>query len=135
MLTKSIRRVLLAQVILGVVLVAVVWVVDSLGLGRAGAVAFGAVLGMLATMVTARSVIQSSRAAETSHFALLPLYSGLLFKLVLVAGGVFVGLVYLGLMPLYVLLGYITLQAGYFWAGTESPTTDSSDDGPNRLAD
>lgn len=73
-------------------------------------------LGILATLITARSVIRSSRAvAENPHFGMLPVYSGLLAKLLIVAGGTAFGLAYLGLGPLYVVLGYLAMQAGYIW--------------------
>ena len=129
-LEHSIRRVLAAQAVLALALVALValatllWsgpaALKTLGLARAQAVAFGSLLGILATVATARSVIKSGKAVANPHidphFGMLPLYSGLLFKLLIVAGGAFLGLVYLRLGPLYVVLGYITMQAGYVWA-------------------
>ena len=73
------------------------------GLQRAKAAAFGALLGMLATVVTARSVLKSGEAAarHPAGLAILPVYSGLLVKLLLVAGGAFAGLVWLQLGPLF----------------------------------
>ena len=128
-LERSVRRVLVAQALLTALLVVLVVVatialsgtaaVATLGLMRAKAVAFGALLGILATVVTARSVVKSSRAVmENPHFGMLPIYSGLLLKLLVVAGGTFVGLAYWSFGPLYVALGYITMQAGYWWAAT-----------------
>lgn len=137
-MTKSIQRVLLAQVILAFALVGIVILatavgagggaimnaITTLGLGRATATAFGALLGILATLVTARSVLKSSRAVIDNphlgpHLGMLPVYSGLLFKLFIVAGGAFAGLVLMALSPIYLVLGYITMQAGYFWAANE----------------
>jgi len=129
-LEQSVRRVLLLQVVFAVLLVLVTVlitaivsgpeVIKTLGLVRAKSVAFGSLLGILATVVTARSVIKSSSAvAENPYFGMLPVYSGLLFKLVIVAGGTFAGLVYLGLGPLMVVLGYITMQAGYMWVAAK----------------
>ncbi|MGR3914945.1 MAG: hypothetical protein OD918_10635 [Gammaproteobacteria bacterium] len=131
---QAVRRVLAAQAALAVMLVAVALVatalhpgmaaLPTLGLLRAKAAAFGALLGMLATVLTARSVLQSgkaiARADGSAGFAALPLYAGLLMKLLLVAGGAFAGMVWLQLGPLFVLLGYITMQAGYAWAGGEA---------------
>ncbi|WP_424947231.1 hypothetical protein [Candidatus Spongiihabitans sp.] len=139
-LERSVRRVLAAQALLAILLVAVVlattvWsdpTTATLSLARVKAVAFGSLLGILATVITARSVIKSSQAATehspkqghgesnaSAHLGMLPLYSGLLFKLLLVAGGAFVGLAYLQLGPLYIALGYITMQAGYIWAASD----------------
>ena len=126
---RSVRRVLTAQAAGTLLLLALVVLATallqgadaaaSLGLARAKAAAFGALLGIATTVVTARSVLHSSHAAaQHPHFGLLPIYAGLLLKLLLVAGGTFAGLVHLNLEPLYVVLGYITMQAGYFWAGT-----------------
>ncbi|MGR3984547.1 MAG: hypothetical protein OD817_04730 [Gammaproteobacteria bacterium] len=129
--TPPVRRVLAAQAALALAVMALALAatalhagmaaLPALGLMRAKAAAFGALLGMLATLVTARSVLQSAKAAEhAAGMAILPVYAGLLMKLLLVAGGAFAGLVWLQLGPLFVLLGYITMQAGYFWAGGET---------------
>lgn len=125
-LARYIRRVLALQAVCALALVVLVMLATALaapaaaltsGLARAGAAAFGSALGILATVVTARSVIKSGRAvADNPHLGLLPVYSGLLWKLLIVAGGAYFGLVYLQLGPLYVVLGYITMQAGYVWA-------------------
>lgn len=129
-LTQSIRQVLQRQACLALLLVALAFLMTALGSGtdalatlgwsRAKALAFGALIGILATLVTARSVIKSSHAVERAdlgaQLGMLPIYSGLLLKLIVVAGGAFFGMVYLGLGPLHVVLGYITMQAGYVWA-------------------
>lgn len=124
---QSVRRVLAAQVVCALLLLVLVMLATALlsgpamvataGVARTKAAAFGSLLGILATVVTARSVLKSSRVAEEHpHFGLLPVYAGLLLKLLLVAGGAFVGLVYLRLGPFYVVLGYLTMQSGYIWA-------------------
>lgn len=120
----SMRRVVLTQVVVAGLLVAAVvaysvWSnTEIFAEARAKSLAFGALLGILVTLVTARSVLKSSRVAEDerhgAHLAMLPIYAGLLFKLVIVAGGTFFGLAYLRLAPLYIVLGYIAMQAGYF---------------------
>ena len=131
-MAQSLKRVLVAQVLLGFLLILLVVLgtavlsgpatLATLGLARAKAAAFGALLGILATVVTARSVVKSSRAVvenpQTPYLGMLPVYSGLLLKLLIVAGGAFVGLAYWKFGPLYVVLGYITMQAGYLWAAT-----------------
>lgn len=141
-LERSVRRVLTAQALLAILLAGLVVLVTmvlstpaeaTLSLARLKAVAFGSLLGILATVITARSVIHSSRVATGyihgesthveanpgSHLGMLPLYSGLLFKLLIVAVGTFAGLVYLKLGPLYIALGYITMQAGYLWLAVD----------------
>lgn len=126
-LARHIRRVLALQAMCALALAAAVVLVTAIvsgpgavataGLARAVAAAFGSALGILTTVVTARSVIKSGRAvAVNPNLGLLPVYSGLLWKLLIVAGGAYFGLVYLQLGPLYVVLGYITMQAGYAWA-------------------
>ena len=124
--SRSVRPVLIAQFALTFVLITVTLAVTTTfgefatGISRAKACAFGAALGMLATLVTARSVLQSGAAAENparANLAIVPVFSGLLVKLLVVAGGAFAGLIWLQLPPFFLLLGYITMQAGYFWAG------------------
>jgi hypothetical protein len=86
------------------------------GFERAKGAGFGSLLGILATLVAARSVKKSSQAVVTNpYMGMFPLYAGLVFKLLIVAGGTWFGLVYLELGPIYVVLGYITMQAGYMW--------------------
>lgn len=133
-MAQSLKRVLVAQALLGFLLILLVVLgtailsgpaaLAALGPARAKAAAFGALLGILATVVTARSVVKSSRAAvenpQTPYLGMLPVYSGLLLKLLIVAGGAFAGLVYWELGPFYVVLGYLTMQAGYLWAATGS---------------
>ena len=134
-LERYIRRVLALQAVCALALVALVVLATALaaapaaaltlGLARAVAAAFGSARGILATMVTARSVIKSGRAvAANPHLGLLPVYSGLLWKLLIVAGGAYLGLAHFGMKPLYLMLGYITMQAGYVWAGMKPGGAD-----------
>ena len=126
--SSAVRRVLAAQVALALGVIALAVIATALhpgpaalpevGLQRTKAAAFGALLGMLATVVTARSVLKSGEAAARypPGLAMLSVYTGLLMKILLVAGGAFAGLVWLQLGPLFLLLGYITMKAGYLWA-------------------
>jgi len=92
-----------------------------LGLSRAFALMFGAGLGIFTTAITARVVLRSGRAAADSADnpeaagarGMLPVYAGVVWKLLIVAGGAFVGMVYFDLRPLFLLLGFIIIQAGY----------------------
>lgn len=126
---RDVARVLLAQVFAGAG-VAVLAILLTLaqagaeaalttGVTRAKAAAFGALLGVLGSMLTARSVLQSANATSRAPgLAIVPLFTGVLLKVALVAGGVFAGMAWLQLPPLFLLLGYITIHAGYAWAGT-----------------
>jgi len=44
---------------------------------------------------------------------MLPVFSGLIQRLFLFSAGMLVGIVLLHLLPLYILIGFIILQAGY----------------------
>ncbi len=129
-LEQSARRVLRLQALFALALILVILLLaviisgpatlTTLGFERAKSAAFGSLLGILATLVAARSVKKSSGAVAKSTesgplMGMFPIYAGLLFKLLIVAGGTFFGLVHLGLGPLYVVLGYIAMQAGYMW--------------------
>lgn len=87
----------------------------ELGLSRGFAFIFGAGLGTFTTAITARVVIHSARsAAEAAGVdSLVPVYVGLAWKLLAVAGGAFVGMVYFDLRPLFILFGFVIVQAGY----------------------
>ena len=117
---QSVWRVLAAQagcaflLLALVVLATALWsgpaAMATVGLARSKAAAFGSLPGILATVVIASSVLNSARAAVAQpHFGLLPVYAGFLLKLLIVAGGAFAGLVWLGLGPLYIVRGYITM--------------------------
>lgn len=116
-LATSARHVLILQGSLMLILAAIVlfygmWqvsagspVVDAL------ASCFGVLLGMASTVLSRRSASRSATAAlKTPQFAMLPVYMGLLNKLVIVGGGLAFGLIVLGLEPLYVVAGYVVSQ-------------------------
>lgn len=130
-LSQSVRRVLRAQVVCALAVIGAVLAVAGVcaifgggaealrafAVPRVKAVAFGGVLGILSTAITARNVLQSSRAvAAGSHLGSAPLYSGLLGKILLVAGGTLLGLIYFDLGPLSIVLGYSTMPVAYLWA-------------------
>ena len=130
-MAQTIRRVLAWQAALALSLIALIVLatallsgaqaLPTLGVARAQAAAFGSLLGMAATVATARSVVLSARAArENPHLGLASVYFGLLLKLLIVAGGAFLGLVYWQLGPLYVALGYLIMQAGYAGAALDT---------------
>lgn len=126
-MAHSVRRVLLWLGVFTVVMALLVLAATAisnpaeataLGWVRVKSLVFGALLGGLAVILTARSVVKSSHvAAENAHFdfGMLPLYSGLVFKLVTIAVGVFLGLVYFHLALHYIVLGYSIMLAAYVW--------------------
>lgn len=90
------------------------------GLGNAAGCLYGALLGMVNTMLSKRSVIRSSRAAiKTPQYAMLPVYMGLLNKLLIVGGGLAIGLVALGLEPIFVVSGYLVTQLALIWVAAK----------------
>ena len=93
----------------------------SHGLGNAAGCLFGALLGMVNTMLSKRSVARSSQAAiKTPQYAMLPVYMGLLNKLLIVGGGLAIGLVALGLEPIFVVSGYLVTQLALIWVATKT---------------
>ena len=94
----------------------------SLSDGEAGwwnnllACLYGSALALAATLLAARSVRRAARVAgRSATMAMLPIYSGLLNKLVIVGGGIGFGLVFLGLDPMFVVTGYIVAQLAPAW--------------------
>jgi hypothetical protein len=125
-LEHSVRRVLILQSTLTVLLVLSVFAYGiategmQQGIYRTAANAiacgYGALLGIAATLLTRRSVNRSSEAAmRTPQFAMLPVYMGLLNKLLIVGGGLGIGLVTLGLAPIFVVSGFLVTQLALIW--------------------
>ncbi len=85
------------------------------------ATGYGGLLGMLNTVLSARSVRKSSRAViESPNRALLPVFAGLVNKLVIIGGGMAVGMIVAALMPLFVVIGYVVVQIAFVWASARS---------------
>lgn len=80
------------------------------------AILFGSLLAMAATMLTARSVRRASPAGDDkvqpgqAPVSLVPIFSGLLNKLVIVGGGIAFGLIVWDLSPIFVVLSYLVVQ-------------------------
>ncbi len=120
----SVIRVLKAQVAMTIVLL--VGVLFWSSPHAAIAAAYGAALGMVGTLISARSARRSSdNALERPEVALVPVYSGAVQKLLLVAAGVALGIVSLALYPLYLVIGLALVQLGYVAAAVVAGgTTD-----------
>jgi len=77
---------------------------------------YGAALAICASLLTARSVRRSSPLDQEKSLpgqapvSLVPIFSGLLNKLVIVGGGIGFGLIVLELDPMLVVLSYLVVQ-------------------------
>jgi len=77
---------------------------------------YGSMLAIIGSILSARSVRRSSpldgekAVPGQAPVSLVPIFSGLLNKLVIVGGGIGFGLVYLGLNPILVVLSYLLVQ-------------------------
>lgn len=90
------------------------------GLGRVlGACLYGAALSLVGTMLASRSFARASGAVlkpGPSELAMLPIYSGLISKLLIVGGGIGFGLMALRLDAVLVVTAYIIVQFSSAWA-------------------
>lgn len=87
--------------------------------------AFGSGLGILGTIVSARSVRRASRGGSTGPVhSLVPVYVGEFQKLLIIGVGVAVGLAALDLRALFLLTGLILAQFGYVVASVLSAIGD-----------
>ena len=78
---------------------------------------YGSAIGMVSTMVTKRSVSRASQAAiDAPQYGMAPVYIGLLNKLIIVGGGFALGLIALGLGPIYLVSGYIVSHCALLFA-------------------
>ena len=130
-LESSVRRVLILQVtVASVVLILIAGVslfimsdsTDGLSayltvLGRStGSSIYGSGLAIAGTILSARSVRRASEATRTSgNLAMIPIFSGLANKLVIVGGGIALGLIVLQLAPVELLISYIIVQFASAW--------------------
>ena len=78
---------------------------------RLMSVLYGSMLAIAGTLLNARSVRQAGEGAgEPGLAGMVPVYVGLLNKLVIVGGGVAFGLIGLGLEPIWLVTGYLVVQ-------------------------
>lgn len=94
---------------------------------QAKALALGGVLGIVTTAISARSVLQSSRATHlregsghSSALGKIPLFSGMLWRIILLTVGAWLGIKHFALPPLALALGYSTMLFAYFGAAVAS---------------
>ena len=76
----------------------------------------GALLSVIGTWLSARSVRRTRKVKDEElvdgqgHFFMVPVFSGLINKLIIVGGGIAFGLVVLGLEPILLVLSYLAVQ-------------------------
>lgn len=122
---QLIRPLLRRQLIIAAALLAVVFFAAlifhrgdmfAVAIPRARELAFGMLIGLAATLVTARGVSKSAALAATRpHLAKLPVYAAGLWKLGIMIGGAYLAFARFDLSPIFVILGYIAMQTGFIW--------------------
>jgi hypothetical protein len=122
-LVRSIVLIVRLQVFTGLILVGATWLWSEPA--SAMAAAFGAALGVLGTLVSARGVWRTGNGPGAKGVpSLAPIYLGALQKLLIVAVGVTFGLVVLDLDAMFLLIGLILSQFGYLVASIWSLAGD-----------
>lgn len=124
----KVLRVQLVAASVVVVVVSLVSMLGEAGIVRSGAFSGGALTGNLVsslygcglaltgTILASRSVSKAGKVVgKTGHLAMIPIYSGLLNKLVIVGGGIGFGLVFLKLGPIFVVTGFLVVQLATAW--------------------
>jgi len=75
------------------------------------AACYGSMLALIGTMISARSARRSSDfLATSSNMAMVPIFSGLVLKLVIMGGGIGLGLVLLGLDAIPLLVAFAVVK-------------------------
>ena len=122
-LQKNIKGVLTAQCVMAVLVVVLVLIhylysgyhVELL-LTRLYACLYGAALAITGSLLSARAIRRSSPLGDDklvpgqAPVSLVPIFSGLLNKLVIVGGGIGFGLIVLGLDPILVVTSFLLVQ-------------------------
>ncbi len=75
------------------------------------AACYGSMLALIGTMISARSARRSSDfLATSSNMAMVPIFSGLVLKLVIMGGGIGLGLALLGLDAIPLLVAFAVVK-------------------------
>ncbi len=77
-----------------------------------GAAFYGALLALAGTVLSFRSVMRGfgSGVDQTGWSAMGSIYAGLLYKLVIIGGGIAFGLIHPGFQPVWVVTGFVVAQ-------------------------
>lgn len=130
-LNRAVRQILLIQsVATSIVLIAFVayFVLGEPENVAAGliAVGYGSMLALIGTVISARSARRSSDFAATgSHMAMVPIFSGLALKLVVMGGGIGLGLVLLGLDAIPLLVAFAVVKMSSIFSILAQPIVKS----------
>ena len=111
-LIRCFKQVVVAQLLLAVSCAVIVMLWFSLEHGYS--ILFGATLALANTLISKRSMQKAGEIAyKQPDLSMLPVYFGLMQRLIVFSAGFAVGVVGLGLMPLPVIAGFAVLQLGY----------------------
>jgi len=111
-LARCFKQVMLAQS--GLTLVSLIAAVLVFDWNVAAAIALGAGLAIVNTILSWRSIQRSSVLAyKRPDASMLPVFSGLIQRLIVFAGGFSAGVLILNLSPLPILIGFALTQTGY----------------------
>lgn len=111
-LSQCFKQVVLAQLLISGSSFAVVAIFFDLDHGAA--VVLGASLAIVNTLLSRRSIQRASELAyQKPDMSMLPIFSGLIQRLMVFAAGFAAGVVWLSLAPLPILIGFILAQFGY----------------------
>lgn len=112
LLSRCFKQVVMAQS--GLLIVSAVLAGLFYGLQEGVSIAFGAGLAMFNTILARRSILRSSELAYRQPDAsMLPVFSGLIQRLIVFAGGFSAGVMILSLQPLPIIIGFALAQFGY----------------------
>ncbi len=111
-LSRCFRQVVFAQFLLAAVGVLIATVVFDKSHGLA--LAYGAALALINTLLSKRSIQRASRLAyQQVELSMVPVFTGLIQRLAVFAGGFSAGIMLMGLLPLPILIGFALTQLGY----------------------
>ena len=111
-LSRCFKQVVIAQA--GLLIVSAIFTGLFYGLYEGISIVFGAGLAMFNTILARRSILRSSELAYRQPDAsMLPVFSGLIQRLIVFAGGFSAGVIILSLSPLPIVIGFALAQFGY----------------------
>ncbi len=112
LLSRCFKQVVIAQA--GLLIASAIFTGLLSGMYEGVSIAFGAGLAMFNTILARRSISRSSELAYRQPDAsMLPVFSGLIQRLIVFAGGFSAGVILLDLQPLPIVIGFALAQFGY----------------------
>ncbi|MCY4148291.1 MAG: hypothetical protein OXD44_10700 [Gammaproteobacteria bacterium] len=130
-LNRAVRQILLIQgtaasiVLMAFVACFALGASENLAMNLVAA-GYGSLLALIGTMISARSARRSGDFAVTnSNMAMVPIFSGVVLKLVVVGGGIGLGLVWLGLDAIPVLVAFAVVKMSSMFSILAHPIVKS----------